>query len=213
MKVERNVSFPTEIEEVKIKHLVEYMKLSDEQKKSDYNILFIFAGEIAKYMKSEDGKNTADVLRKLFHNNVDFVQTFEWEGVKYGFNPNLDDNLTLAEYSDINSLKEAGFWESAHKLATIFYRPITKQIGDDYQIEQYKGINEKLAKDWLELSARIPIGAIGFFLIIQIDLETTSQLSLRKAQKKELEQTYLANTASTIRSWFSQIKVISTLRR
>ena len=169
MKVERNVSFPTDIEEVKIKHLVEYMKLSDEQKKS--------------------------------------------EGVKYGFNPNLDDNLTLAEYSDINSLKESGFWESSHKLATIFYRPITKQIGDDYQIEQYKGINEKLAKDWLELSARIPIGAIGFFLIIQIDLETTSLLSLKKAQKKESEQTYLVNTASTIQSWFSQIKVISTSRK
>jgi len=209
MKVERNVSFPTKIEEVKIKHLVEYMKLSDEQKKSDYNILFIFAGEISKYMKSHEGKETAEVLRKLFHNNVDFVQTFEWDGVKYGFNPNLDDNLTLAEYSDINSLKESGFWENCHKISTIFYRPITKQIGDDYQIEQYKGINEKLAEEWLELSARIPIGALGFFLIIQIDLETTSRHSLRKAQKKELERTYLASTVFIIRLWYSQI--IATL--
>lgn len=175
MEIKRDVSFPTTLAEVKVKHVVKYLSLSEEEKKNDFELLMIFAGDLAKYIKHGDASTISKDLRELIARPVDFHQTFMWGGIKYGIVPSLSD-MSFGEFLDIQAMEEEGkMWENGHRILTILFRPVTAQHGSEYTIKPYESINETLALEWYEnLSADILIGAIAFFLGLRVDLLTNS---------------------------------------
>jgi len=141
-----------------------------------------------------------------------FVDRFELEGVKYGFIPNLED-LSLGEYIDLETyLKEP---KDLNKAASVMYRPVTKEYGNLYDIENYKASVESQ-----RLMLKAPIGIISqgtvFFYSIVKELLRDFQLYSQTEMSKEVQEitqqegNSLKNTVGTIQSIFLA-KVISEI--
>lgn len=95
---------------------------------------------------------------------------------KFGFIPNLD-NITAGEYIDLD--KYAGDFENYHRYMAVAYRPITKKIFKDYQIEPYES-SEKYANEMLNA----PLEALLYSQVFFYNLST----ELLKATKDYLQQ-------------------------
>ena len=65
-----------------------------------------------------------------------FQQRFTWQGVEYGFIPNLQD-LTTGEFVDIDSYSGDEFIENLHIVMAVLYRPIVEEYKELYKIEPY----------------------------------------------------------------------------
>jgi len=61
---------------------------------------------------------------------------FEIDGKKYGMIPDLN-FITTGEWADIEAWKDESN-ENLHLIAALLYRPITKEDGDEYEIEPHK---------------------------------------------------------------------------
>jgi hypothetical protein len=64
------------------------------------------------------------------------------KGIKYGFHPSLN-SITLGEFVDIEAYIKEGVEENMHKLLSVLYRPIIKEKGAKYKIEDYKPSEER----------------------------------------------------------------------
>lgn len=118
-------------------------------------------------------------------------KTFEYRGVKYGFIPDWT-NFTTGEWVDMEEYLKDPI-ENAHKVMSILYRPIKRELGDKYEIEDYKGTHDlfnDLPYCWFE-------GCLLFFWTTRKEHLTTSLLSLAKAVEGKPLQ---ANGGGIIRS-------------
>lgn len=135
-----------------------------------------------------------DELSKLLEKqiNTDLNLVITIDGIDYGLHPNLHE-LKLKEFVDLDNKLGDG-WASMDKVMAILYRPITKQKGDKYDIEDYDYITAnkraKIFKD--NLSVNTVNGAASFFLTIATNYIATMQVYLknqpRKMKRKLLRQ-------------------------
>jgi hypothetical protein len=106
----------------------------------------------------------------------EFVKTFTLNGIKYGFHPNLN-NLSVGEWIDIDNYQKDSI-SNAHKLMSILYRPIIKQVKDNYEIEPYDGT--KNAELMLEVDSSIFKGMMLFFWNLSKELIQGSDTYIQK---------------------------------
>lgn len=98
-----------------------------------------------------------------------FVDSFELNGVKYGFFQNWRD-LSFAEFVDMDTIstkKPEELLELLHILAAIFYRPIVQQTSEhDFKIEKYDVNTMKIRAELFkkELDVKYVLGAQFFFI-------------------------------------------------
>ena len=92
-------------------------------------------------------------------------------GRDYGFHPDLL-GMTLGEFIDLSSL-DPGFWPTAHKALAILYRPVTRQKGDRYRVEDYRADHLDAAPQFLDLDMATVMGATSFFLSFLTELPET----------------------------------------
>ena len=156
--------------------------------------------EIIKYFhgtldvpKSESDE-TLITLNTILLDNIDFTLTFNFQGVKYGFIPNLD-KIKTSEWCDLDSYIKDG--TQYHRICSILYRPIIKESGRTYLIEPYEGTN-KLVYDkdsdkevpMCELMSKIDFriikSALVFFYHLRLSLSEAILISTRKEVKKTL---------------------------
>lgn len=91
----------------------------------------------------------------------------------YGFIPNLY-NMTLAEYADAVELCK-DLPKNIVLLAGLFYRPITKQVGDKYQIAKYDPADNDLREEEIKLmTLEYFNGLMLFFWTLSNELQKTS---------------------------------------
>ena len=77
-----------------------------------------------------------ETLTKVLTERPMLKKRFKFNGVEYGFIPNLD-KMTMAEFVDCDTyISRVDQW---HRLMAIFYRPVTKKFGKFYSIEEYEG--------------------------------------------------------------------------
>lgn len=115
-----------------------------------------------------------------------FYQTWEHNGIKYGFHPNLN-SIKVGEWIDLELYMKNPI-QNLHKLLSVLYRPITKINNgvNEYEIEDY---DSKTAKSRAELFYdNMPIdlgyGTALFFLSFAEELlATTAEYSIQEAQK------------------------------
>ena len=94
---------------------------------------------------------------------------------EYGFEPDLS-TMKYGLYGDISSYKDLEINEKWAEIMSLLYRPITKKIGNQYEIEDYKGgINPE---PFLDVTMDVHFGALFFFTNLRTHLLRTTLNSL-----------------------------------
>ena len=129
-------------------------------------LLNLFSGksleQLVEYPLAELDKNYQQIA-KVLNEKSKFQKTFFLDGKEYGFIPNLE-QMKSGEYIDLTNNLGKDILASM----AVMYRPITRKFKDVYDIEKYKGTDNK------EIFKNAPIsvylGAQVFFWNLTNDL-------------------------------------------
>ena len=182
MKVEINV--PDSLNEITLNQYQRFEKLNTEDNQGSTFLLQkmveIFCNLDLKDVAEIKYKSVQEIiihLNQLFDIKNKLIPTFKLGGVEYGFIPVLDE-MTLGEYVDLD--ENLGDWSNMQKAMSVLYRPITFKKGHKYNIESYKGMNDKLRYMPLD----VVFGAMVFFWNLNNELITTILNYLPKEMEK-----------------------------
>jgi len=182
MKQKLTITLPESLEDITVRQMAQYLA-SDlkEDSKALETALNIFCGipadiqsKVTKSQLEELARNVMAVLNE----RPTLRTTFEYNGKKWGFIPNLNE-ITAGEYIDAESY--IGDWSNMHKALAVLYRPIIKESKGWYLIEPYEG-SDKYAKELQDAPASIAVACQVFFWTIGKDLLNASLQSLKKAE-------------------------------
>ena len=151
-------------------------------------LLNIFTGksieQLVEYPLAELDKNYQHIARVL-NEKPKFQKTFILDGKEYGFIPNLE-QMKSGEYIDLTNNLGKDILASM----AVMYRPITRKFKDVYDIEKYKGTDEKDIFKNAPIS--VYLGAQVFFWNLTNDLlkliPQYLEAELTEEQKADLEK-------------------------
>ena len=151
-------------------------------------VLNLFTGksieQLIEYPLAELDRNYQKIVSVL-NEKPKFQKTFFLDGKEYGFIPNLE-QMKSGEYIDLTNNLGKDILASM----AVMYRPVTRKFKDVYDIEKYKGTDEK------EIFKNAPIsvylGAQVFFWNLTNDLLKLMpqflEAELTEEQKVDLEK-------------------------
>jgi len=135
------ISIPESLNEITLDQFQRFDKLTKENEPSEFvnqKTIEIFCNiqlkEIAK-ISYQSSKEILEHLNGLFEKKHKFVQSFDLFGVKYGFEPNIEEISTGAYIDAENYLTDV---QTLHKAMAVLYRPIIAKTKDLYTIEPYE---------------------------------------------------------------------------
>jgi hypothetical protein len=179
MKVE--ITYPDNLNEISVGQYQKYLSVTKDLTGEFLNqrtieVLCNIPFERVTYLKHNDVKFIADELHKLLESEVEFKNTFKIKNQEFGFIPDFEE-ITSGEYADLCAYM--GKPEEMHKSMAVLFRPVTKKIGDKYDICEYKG-----TKEFSDLMKYMPLGiALGslvFFFSLAKELSQHIQHSIRQ---------------------------------
>jgi hypothetical protein len=186
MKAE--ITIPTSLDEVSLSN---YQKLlaviQQDTEASDFiqQKTLQYICDIPFELVTKISKKDFDAILKevdtLFSEQPKFIQRFKLHGVEYGFIPNLDKDMTIAEFASLTNYFDD--WEQMHKAMAILYRPVTHTIGDKYRIEDFEG-SDKYCDVFKDMPISVVLGARFFFRILGIELSNHTLKSLTPESKE-----------------------------
>ena len=132
----------------------------------------VIMNSIAKLQKKQDSS-----LKRII----------EIEGKRYGFHPNLDE-ITLGEWSDIETMIGNDIEKNMPELMAILYRPIKEEKNDVYTIDAYDGNIRIRAEQMKKMSAEQVQSALLFFYNFGNVFLVSMQLYLIGQQKETKQQ-------------------------
>jgi len=127
----------------------------------------------------------AYILSLIPQETPKFIDRFELDGIHYGFFPKWRD-LTYAEFVDMDTIstkKPDELLSLLHILASIMYRPITKERSThDFDIEKYnlESMKERAELFKKKLDIKYILGAQFFFINYAKTFSSYTQMSLMK---------------------------------
>lgn len=203
MKV--SIIIPEHLSDITLEQYQRFKEL-DPNSDNDFlarKMLDIFCGvkDVLKVKKTDVNKITKKLFDALSE-PAPLVNTFELDGVEYGFIPNLEE-MTFGEYIDLDNLLE---WPNIHRAMNILYRPIVSKSAGMYRIEKYETSTKH---DFKKLPLNIPIGAMVFFWTLSKDLLTDTVGSLKKQEKSNKIS---AQEVSTQKNMDGQWRSLNLLR-
>jgi hypothetical protein len=135
------ISIPDSLNEITLDQFQRFDKLTKENEPSEFvnqKTIEIFCNielkEIAK-ISYQSSKEILEHLNVLFQKKHKFVHSFDLFGVKYGFEPNIEEISTGAYIDAENYLTDV---QTLHKAMAVLYRPIIAKTKDLYTIEPYE---------------------------------------------------------------------------
>ena len=135
-------------------------------------------------IKITDFERITGQIVQVLNETPDLTPRFSLNGTDYGFIPDLDKDMSLAEFVDLDNL--TGNWDEMVQFMSILYRPITKKKGNKYTIEPYKA---KKFKDLEGMPLGIAIGAQLFFWRLGTQLlQLMTNYGLKALQTKEIQE-------------------------
>tara|TARA_R100001443_G_C3344546_1_gene175283 strand:+ start:155 stop:799 length:645 start_codon:yes stop_codon:yes gene_type:complete len=145
----------------------------------------VILSAIAKLQKKQDSS-----LKKII----------EIEGKKFGFHPNLEE-ITLGEWSDLETMFTNGMESNLPEIMSILYRPITDEtLNGIYTIAAYDGNISIRAEQMKKMSADQVQSALVFFWTLGKEFTKTLPLYLMdriKEMKLQLQQNHLQKNGGT----------------
>jgi hypothetical protein len=196
------ITHPANWSEIKLVDYIKYYKhikpwegLPEYSEKAILTAVLYFSKVPAEYYLSLPKKAYDRVEATITNlltsiNDQILVRTFTVEDQEYGFIPALDE-MTYGEYLDLISYTKNNLWENMPTIMSILYRPITKKLGKNYQIQAYSGTNEDRVELFKHIMTMdVVFGAVAFFLNLQKDLLdatlTYSMEILKTTKDKEI---------------------------
>jgi hypothetical protein len=164
------VKIPTEQSEINVGQFMQYnrlMKLNDvDDIARIIGVVSIFCDittDQAMEIPFNELKKIANQCIEVLNKETD-VKDLMFNN--FAFIPNLD-NITAGVYIDLD--KYAGDVDNYHRFMAVAFRPITKKVFNDYQIEKYES-SEKYALEMLKASLDMLLGAMFFFCNLSKEL-------------------------------------------
>jgi len=145
---------------------------------------------IVRNMKATDIHEICDMINSMFEIKPQLINSFELNGIEYGFIPSLED-MSFGEYIDLDTF--IGETENLHRAMNVLYRPIELKQGNRYFIKDYDPDTNEVAKDF-PLDA--VLGAIVFFYRLGKDLSLVMMNSLDKENQETLAQHLISQSAT-----------------
>lgn len=179
------ITLAENISEITLEQFQNYDALLKEMPKDfDNRKLQIFTGlqpRLIKSLTQKDKTEILDLIDESLNKTVEFKNIFEFNGVKYGFIPNLD-NISGFEFADLQS---AGMEiKDLHIVMAILFRPIVKEDSfGNYSIQPYEG-TEKTEILMKQLPLNLVNGALVFFSNLAKELLTGILKFTEEEQKK-----------------------------
>jgi hypothetical protein len=200
-----DIYVPSSLDEITLEQYQRFYKISEGKEPSNFinqKMIEIFCNidlkDIVKIKYSSLNKVLSH-LDKLFKSNTSFKNRFNYKNVNYGFIPNLDD-MTFGEYIDLDNYFSN--WSNMHKAMSVLYRPIKYISGDKYNIEEYKGVNDKLK----QMPLSIVMSTIVFFYSLSRDLSINTLKSLSKEEMNLASNQTLAGNGVGINLYMELLK-------
>jgi hypothetical protein len=186
------ISIPDSLNEITLDQFQRFDKLTKENEPSEFvnqKTIEIFCNielkEIAK-ISYQSSKEILEHLNGLFEKKHKFVKPnerpLELFGVKYGFEPNIEEISTGAYIDAENYLTDV---QTLHKAMAVLYRPIIAKTKDLYTIEPYESA---LKYEGIMKSAPLDVvfGMQVFFWDLGIELLTAmSRYTVDKLSEDE----------------------------
>jgi|TARA_R110002020_G_scaffold51746_2_gene146232 hypothetical protein len=137
-------------------------------------------------------KDVAIIMNKIAElqqkQDSSLKRIIEIEGERYGFHPNLDE-ITLGEWSDIETMIRNDIEKNMPELMAILYRPITDETDNGiYTIAAYDGNISIRAEQMKKMLAEQVQSALVFFYNLGKELLRTFPSFLLERMKEMKEQ-------------------------
>ena len=183
------IIIPQDLTEITLRQFIQFKSLDHENSDDIFiakKMISIFCNvdiNLLNNFSQKDFQEITNILIGMLNSECEFKQRFNYNGIEYGFIPNLE-NISLGEYIDIdNSFKD----NDMNSFLQVVYRPITNKLKDKYQIKPYD-VNDLV--DMLDVPYSYYKGAEVFFWNLRKDLLNamknyllTQAVEVRKAQK------------------------------
>jgi hypothetical protein len=183
------IEIPTTLDDITLDQFKEYSLMISRETEEDLTfkkqVINLFCtGDTEKiefFKKKQIDSIFADFTAMLESERNSFEKIVTIEGKEYGFIPNLKD-LSIGEFSDIETLMKDGVFENIEKVLAVLYRPVINKVKHLYNIADYDGLNDR---DVLFLN-KFPVknfhGTMVFFLIIAKELLMHTHQYLKENQ-------------------------------
>lgn len=170
------INIPTSLKDITMR---QFMAFEQSDKTDDDYIVHLCGFENPKLLSKKDYNEIISVLKEVMQSDVTFEKIFKYDGISFGFIPNLD-KITGNEFIHIEEyVKKPQTW---NKALAVLYRPVTKRkrnwfkrgADDLYDILPYDEDNafENLM---LDVSCIYYLGAMVFFYNLGNDLLKSMQ--------------------------------------
>ena len=181
------IQVPTDLNDITVGQYQRYMTANTEDADEDF-LLFktieVFCDVDMKAVSQfplDVAHDIAQEVIAVLNTEKPFQSFFEFDGVEYGFLPDLE-AMTIGEYIDLESgLAEV---KELHKAAAVMFRPVKKKRGELYTIEPYSGSNADVhrAKDF-------PVGAVSAAVVFFYNIASELARVFRASSKSKETQT------------------------
>lgn len=167
MSMKLDVTVPSSLKDIQLKDYQKFIKIAIDKEVDDITMrqsmvqIFCKIPLIAVYrMSRKDFMEISGKLLNILQEKPKLTHTVNLGGIDYGFIPNLDKDLSLGEFVDLDSYMTN--WDNFHKAMAVLYRPITNSKKDSYTIKDYDS-DEVDASVMMHISMEVAMGAVLFF--------------------------------------------------
>lgn len=177
------IHVPTDLNDITVGQYQRFMAANTEGADQDF-LLFktieIFCDvdiKIVSQFPLADAQDIASEIHAVLDQEKPFQTFFEFDGVEYGFLPDLE-NISIGEYIDL----ESGLIEvkDLHKAAAVMFRPVRKRKGELYAIVDYKGSNAEGSN-----AKSFPMGAVSAGIVFFYNIANELLAGFRRYSRNE----------------------------
>lgn len=162
----------------------------------DVHILNILTGAPVDKLKKVKHSEIQTLARYCYKGiqapDTTFYKTFEFEGQKFGFIPNLS-TISTGEFVDLDDMYSGGLIKNMHKIMSVLYRPLKHTMdfmGEfKWDIEEYDSTTHKLQSEkFKDLPFKYVSGASVFFYSFGKEFIVSMLTSLTQEEKTEMKK-------------------------
>lgn len=177
------VTIPKDASEISVKEWVEWGNSPDPSK--TVRVFTGLSSEEVNKIPYKDLERLNEEIRKAVDSPLASMHyTLTLGGVRYGFIPSLD-NITTGEYV---SIEEAIKQDDIMEVMAIVYRPIEREMGSRYTIEEYDTAKHNAKNPHLEdITLDQANGVLVFFSTLENESLSSLVSSLREEVEKNLQ--------------------------
>ena len=185
---------PTDWEDISIGMYQEFIELQEKKLPEDEMIVGVVCvlcnvdKEKLVRFKYKDLKDISTTLIKFLEKKPEekkLVKKVEFKGKKYGMIPNLS-SISLGEFVDIEEHCKDSH-KNLHKIMSVLYRPIVKEKGTRYSIENYNP-DEYKEDEFKDFPILVSLSALSFFFRLGKKLPLTLSSYLVREQEKKVQR-------------------------